>query len=497
MDGWGHGQDASVSAIAQANTPFVDSLYTQVPNTELLTHGPNVGLPEGQMGNSEVGHLNIGAGRVVDQELQRINKAIGDQSFNANPALNQALEQAAASGGKLHMIGLLSDGGIHSHEAHLHAIIDLANEKGITQSFVHAFTDGRDTDPNSGLNHVESLLQHIKDTPTQLASISGRYYAMDRDNRWARVKLAYDALVQGEGVKVSDPLEGIRRSYEEEVTDEFIKPIICTDESGEPLARIEDGDTVICFNFRTDRCREITRVLTQEDMPAEGMHKLDLNYVTMTRYDQSFKGVTVIFENKDLEQTLGQVLAEAGKTQLRIAETEKYPHVTYFFNGGREEPFEGEDRIMIPSPKVATYDLQPEMSAAQVRDAVIDHMTTHEPDFICLNFANPDMVGHTGVFAAAVKAVETIDSCVQSVVKKALEHNYTIFLTADHGNCDFMVNRDGSVNTAHTMNPVPLFVIGADDDLQVRPGKLGDLAPSMLKVMDIAIPPAMTGEQLV
>lgn len=498
MDGWGHGQVPSSDAIKNANTPFVDSLYNKYPNTELITCGEAVGLPEGQMGNSEVGHLNIGAGRIVYQELQRINIAVNNGELEKNEVLQNALKDAKTGDKTLHFIGLVSDGGVHSHIDHLKALCSIAQKYCVPDVAVHAFTDGRDTDPKSGYGFIKELQEHIAHTGTRLATVCGRYYAMDRDKRWERVKLAYDALTAGVGNKTKDVLDAIQKSYNEDVTDEFIHPIIATDEQGEPLAKIKDGDVVVCFNFRTDRCREITIALTQEAFPEQNMHPLNLHYITMTEYDKTYKNVGVIFHNDNLVNTLGEVLAKNHKTQIRIAETEKYPHVTFFFSGGREKEFEGERRIMKPSPKdVATYDLKPEMSANELTDAILPEIEQQSADFICLNFANTDMVGHTGVWEAAIKAAETVDTCVSKIVPLALEKGYTIFLTADHGNSDYLINADGTPNTAHTLNPVPLFIISNDYKGKVRHGKLGDIAPTILKVMGLPIPSEMTGNILI
>lgn len=497
MDGWGLGKVKSSDAIQNANTPFVSSLYAKYSNTTLTTCGEQVGLPDGQMGNSEVGHLNLGAGRIVYQELQRINVAVRDGSFFKNEVLLKAIRYSKENKKPLHLIGLVSDGGVHSHTNHLKALTTLCAQEGLTDVFVHAFTDGRDTDPKSGLGYVTDLQKHLNTSTGKIASVSGRYYAMDRDKRWERVKLAYDALVNGIGEKATDALAAIQQSYGANVTDEFIKPIVITGSNQQPLAIIKDGDAVICFNFRTDRCREITEVLTQTDFPDFGMKKLSLNYTTMTEYDKTFKNVNVVFENDNLNNTLGEILANNGKKQIRIAETEKYPHVSFFFSGGREQPFEGENRIMVPSPKVATYDLKPEMSAYELTDAIIPEIEKESADFICLNFANADMVGHTGVFSAAIKAVETVDKCVERVVTAAIEHGYTIFLTADHGNADYLINEDGTPNTAHTMNLVPLFIINKDFKGTIKPGKLGDIAPTILTMMGLPIPAEMTGEVLV
>lgn len=497
MDGWGLGKVAASDAIQHANVPFVSSLYHQYPHTTLVTCGEAVGLPEGQMGNSEVGHLNLGAGRVVYQELQRINVAIRDGEFQQNPVLLAAIRNARDNGKALHLLGLVSDGGVHSHTNHLKAIISLCKHEGLNNVFIHAFTDGRDTDPKSGLNFMTSLQGHLDHTTGKIATVSGRYYAMDRDKRWERVKLAYDALAKGVGEKATNALQAISNAYAANVTDEFILPTVITDAGGQPIGTIRNGDSVICFNFRTDRCREITQVLTQEDFPEFGMKHLDLQFTTMTEYDKTFRNVAVIFENDNLNNTLGEVLAKHGKKQIRIAETEKYPHVTFFFSGGREQPFEGETRILKPSPKVATYDLQPEMSAKDLTDALVPEIEKESADFICLNYANADMVGHTGVFSAAIKAVETVDQCVQRVVTAALEHGYTVFLTADHGNADYMINEDGSPNTAHTLNLVPLFVLSKDWNGTLKPGKLGDIAPTILTVMGLPIPREMTGNVLI
>lgn len=497
MDGWGLGKVKSSDAIQNANTPFVSSLYAKYPNTTLTTCGELVGLPDGQMGNSEVGHLNLGAGRIVYQELQRINVAVRDGSFFKNEVLLKAIRYSKENKKPLHLIGLVSDGGVHSHTNHLKALVTLCAQEGVNEVFVHAFTDGRDTDPKSGLGYVTDLQKHLSTTTGKIASVSGRYYAMDRDKRWERVKLAYDALVNGIGEKATDALKAIEQSYTANVTDEFIKPTVIVGADQKPLATIKDGDAVICFNFRTDRCREITEVLSQTDMPDFGMKKLSLNYTTMTEYDKTFKNVSVVFENDNLNNTLGEILANNGKKQIRIAETEKYPHVSFFFSGGRETPFEGERRLLVPSPKVATYDLKPEMSAVELTDAIVPEIEKESADFICLNYANADMVGHTGVFTAAIKAVETVDKCVERVVTAALEHGYTIFLTADHGNADYLINEDGTPNTAHTMNLVPLFIIDKNFKGTIKPGKLGDIAPTILTMMGLPIPQEMTGDVLV
>jgi len=497
MDGWGLGRKKAADAIQNARVPFVSSLYSSYPNTTLVTFGEDVGLPEGQMGNSEVGHLNLGAGRIVNQELQRINVAIRNGSFGHNQVLLDAIRGARTAGRPLHLLGLVSDGGVHSHLRHLMAIVDLCAKEGLKDVFIHAFTDGRDTDPKSGLGFIRELQAHLEKTTGRIATVSGRYYAMDRDKRWERVRLAYDAMVRGKGERSTDALAAIEQSYLSGVTDEFINPTVIVRSDQQPLTTIRVGDFALCFNFRTDRCREITEVLTQTDIPDQDMKKLSLHYTTMTQYDQRFKGVNIIFENDDLKNTLGEIIAVNGLKQIRIAETEKYPHVSFFFSGGRETPFEGERRIMIPSPKVATYDLQPEMSAIELTDAIVPEIQAGAADFICLNFANTDMVGHTGVWNAAIKAAETVDRCVQRVIGAALDNGYTVFLTADHGNADFMINEDGTPNTAHTMNPVPFLIIDKSWKGGIRAGKLGDLAPTILTMMGLAIPPEMTGEILI
>ncbi|MEO7211094.1 MAG: 2,3-bisphosphoglycerate-independent phosphoglycerate mutase [Chitinophagaceae bacterium] len=496
MDGWGLGKIKSADAIQHARTPFVHSLYEKYPHTTLVTCGEAVGLPEGQMGNSEVGHLNLGAGRIVYQELQRINVAIRDGSFAQNKELLESIHYAKEKNKPLHLIGLVSNGGVHAHIRHLEAICDLCKAKGLSKVFIHAFTDGRDTDPKSGIHFMEELQNHLKNSVGTIATITGRYYAMDRDKRWERVKVAYDAMVKGDGTPSTDLLAAIHKSYENGVTDEFIKPIINTNlQEGEGL--IHNDDAVICFNFRTDRCREITQVLTQIDVPEFNMHKLQLHFTTMTEYDKTYKNIHVIFENDNLKNTLGEILEQQNKKQIRIAETEKYPHVSFFFSGGREAPFNGEKRIMVPSPKVATYDLQPEMSANEVTAKLLPEIENGETDFICLNFANADMVGHTGVWEAVIKAVETVDSCVQQVVEAALKKDYSIFLTADHGNADMLINKDGTPNTAHSLNLVPLFVIDNNWHGKLKPGKLGDIAPTILHMMGLTIPKDMTGDVLI
>ena len=494
MDGWGLGKIKSSDAIQNAQTPFVSSLYQKYPNSTLITCGEDVGLPEGQMGNSEVGHLNLGAGRVVYQELQRINVAIRSGEFQKNPVLLSAVRYAKENNKTLHLLGLVSDGGVHSHINHVKALASLCNTEGLKDVLIHAFTDGRDTDPKSGLRFLTELQEHLKTSTGEIATIIGRYYAMDRDKRWERVKLAYDAMVSGIGFKTTDILGSVKKSYEEGKTDEFINPIINTNIEN---TKLKDGDVVISFNFRTDRCREITEVLTQVDMPTFGMHKLNLHYTTMTQYDQSFEKVNVVFQNDDLKNTLGEILEQSKKIQIRIAETEKYPHVSFFFSGGREVPFEGEKRIMVPSPKVATYDLKPEMSAHELIAAIVPEIENKTADFICLNFANADMVGHTGVWNAVIKAVETVDTCVEKVVTAALANDYAVFLLADHGNADYEINADGTPNTAHSLNLVPFFIIDNEWNGKLKSGKLGDIAPTILSMMQLPIPKEMTGNILV
>lgn len=497
MDGWGLGKVQGSDAIQHAKTPFVSSLYAKYPHTTLVTCGEAVGLPDGQMGNSEVGHLNLGAGRVVYQELQRINVAVRDGEFFRNQVLLDAINFAKNNKKPLHLLGLVSNGGVHSHINHLKALLDACKQNGLSEVYVHAFTDGRDTDPKSGLGFIKELEQHMSVSVGKIATVSGRYYAMDRDNRWERVKLAYDAMVKGQGAMATSAQEAVSLSYANQVTDEFIKPTVITQTNGAPIATIRDGDAAICFNFRTDRCREITKALTQQDFPEQDMHALRIHYTTMTEYDATFKNVHIVFENDNLNNTLGEVMERNGLKQIRIAETEKYPHVTFFFNGGRENPFQGESRIMVPSPKVATYDLKPEMSAEEVTNAIVPEIKKGDASFICLNFANADMVGHTGVWEAVIRAVETVDHCVSRVVTAALESGYTVFLTADHGNADYMVNDDGSPNTAHTLNLVPLFVIDKEWKGDLAPGKLGDIAPTILTMMGLDIPKEMSGKILV
>ncbi|MDO5655187.1 MAG: 2,3-bisphosphoglycerate-independent phosphoglycerate mutase [Flavobacteriaceae bacterium] len=498
LDGWGQTQNPDVSAIAQANTPFIDSCYERFPHAELNTSGTAVGLPEGQMGNSEVGHMNIGAGRVVYQNLERINRAVRDGSLAKQEELVKAFEYAAHNNVNLHFIGLVSDGGVHSHINHLKGLLHAAYDFGLKNVFVHAFTDGRDCDPKSGAGFITDIQHYMTQTTGQLASVTGRYFAMDRDRRWERVKVAYDAMVLGMGIQTHDAVAEIEKSYAEEITDEFLQPIICLNENGEPMAKIKDRDVVIFINFRTDRPRQITEALVINNFPELNMHTLDLYFVTMTAYDEDFKKIHVIYNEESLRDTMGEVLEKFGKNQIRIAETEKYPHVTFFFSGGREEPFVGESRILCPSPKdVATYDLKPEMSAYDLRDNIIPALQKREADFICLNFANADMVGHTGVFDAAVKACETVDICAKDVTEAAVANGYSVAIIADHGNSDIMLNADGTPNTQHTTNPVPFFFITPENNARIKNGKLGDLAPSFLKWMGIEIPESMTGEIII
>lgn len=497
LDGWGIGPNPAVSAIAQANTPFMDYALKTFPNTTLEASGLAVGLPAGQMGNSEVGHMNLGAGRVIYQNLVKLNMAVENGSLGKEPVIQQAFEYAKANNKKVHFIGLVSNGGVHSHINHLKGLLTAAHEFGFTENvFVHAFTDGRDCDPKSGKGFIEDLLNHMKSTTGKLASVIGRYYAMDRDKRWERVKLAYDLMVNGVGKETKDFVQAIQDSYNEDVTDEFIKPIVGV-QNHFPIAKIEDRDVVICFNFRTDRGREITEVLSQQDFPEYGMKKLDLYYVTLTNYDKTFQNVKVVFDENVLQKTMGEVLEGVGKSQIRIAETEKYPHVTFFFSGGREAEFNGERRLLCPSPKdVPTYDLKPEMSAYDITNTIVPELEKESADFVVLNFANTDMVGHTGVFSAAVKAAEVVDSCIQKVAETAYEHGYAVFILADHGNSDVMINPDGSPNTQHTTNLVPFIVMDKDHTWNLTPGKLGDVAPTILKVMGVDIPEEMTGNVL-
>lgn len=496
LDGWGIGPKYSADAIYQADTPYFDGLMQRYPHSTLITYGEDVGLPEGQMGNSEVGHLNIGAGRIIWQELARINKAVRERELYDNEALLAAITYAKEKNKAIHLLGLVSDGGVHSHINHLKALIDIVEEKGAPRCFVHAFTDGRDCDPKSGAGFLNDLQQHIAGKNTRIASLIGRYYAMDRDKRWERIKRAYDLIVHGTAAdSTTDFAAYLRESYEKGITDEFAEPVVSTFSGW----NVQEGDVVLCFNFRTDRLRELTTVLSQQNMPEEGMKALPLYYVTMTRYDETFRDVHVMFEKDDVAMTMGEVVSLAGRTQLRIAETEKYPHVTFFFSGGREQPFDGERRIMAPSPKVATYDLQPEMSAPLITAAVMQDIREHQPDFICLNFANTDMVGHTGMFSAAIKAAETVDHCLSQIIPLALEYDYACVLIADHGNSDYMINEDGTPNTAHTKNPVPCLLVQRNPvpGQTLASGRLADLAPTLLALLGVQQPEVMTGRNLV
>ena len=495
LDGWGKSPDPKVSAIDNANIPFIDSLYKHYPCAQLRTDGLNVGLPEGQMGNSEVGHMNLGAGRIIYQDLAKINLAVQNKTLNREKVLLDAFEYAKINNKKVHFLGLVSDGGVHSHIEHLKGLIDATQEYGLKKVFIHAFTDGRDVDPKSGVLHISALENHIKNTTAKLASVIGRYYAMDRDRRWERIKLAYDLIVNGIGTHSQNAVDSIQDDYTKEITDEFLQPIVIVDDNNQPLAKIEDDDVVIFFNFRTDRGRQLTEVLTQMDCHEQNMHKMNLYFVTMTNYDDTFTTVRVIYEKDNLKETLGEVLEKNNKKQIRIAESEKYPHVTFFFSGGREEPFEGETRILKNSPKVATYDLQPQMSAFELADALVPELEKGEVDFVCLNFANGDMVGHTGIMDAAILACEAVDKCVKKVITAALANNYTTLVIADHGNCETMINPDGSPNTAHTTNPVPIILV--DKELKIiNDGVLGDLAPTILDLMGIEKPAVMTRHSL-
>ncbi len=496
LDGWGETQDPKVSALEQGKTPFFDSLIKNYPNASLRTDGLHVGLPEGQMGNSEVGHMNLGAGRIVYQDFVKINNAIDDESIAKEKVLVDAFSYAKENNKNIHFLGLLSDGGVHSHINHIKGLLKAANDQGLSKVFLHAFTDGRDVDPKSGKGFVADIVNYMQNTTGKLASVVGRYYAMDRDQRWARVKLAYDALVNGKGEYSTKAVDIIQKSYDEGVTDEFIKPIVMVDDNQKPIATIHDDDVIIFFNFRTDRGRQLTRALSQEDFHEFNMHAMPLHYVTMTNYDNSYKNVSVIYLKENLNETLGEILEKNNKRQIRIAETEKYPHVTFFFSGGRELEFNGEKRLLCPSPKVATYDLKPEMSAADIKDAIVPELKKQVADFICLNFANTDMVGHTGVMEAAIKAAEAVDSCLEEVVTTALENNYSSIIIADHGNSETMINPDGSPNTAHTTNPVPLILVEKNENENIKDGVLGDIAPTILDLLNIDQPKSMTRKSL-
>ncbi len=495
LDGWGKSPDPKVSAIDNANVPFINSLYTKYPNAQLRTDGLNVGLPEGQMGNSEVGHMNLGAGRIVYQDLAKINLAVANKTMAQEKPLIDAFQYAKDNNKAVHFLGLVSDGGVHSHTSHLRSLVDASQTFGLDKVYIHAFTDGRDVDPKSGKNYIQDLENYIQNTSAKIASIIGRYYAMDRDKRWERVKLAYDLLVNSIGKHTINAVESIQQSYDQNITDEFIEPLVLVDENNKPLAKIEEDDVVIFFNFRTDRGRELTEALSQKDFHEFNMHKMNLYYVTMTNYDDTYSNVHVIYDKDNITETLGEVLEKAEKKQIRIAETEKYPHVTFFFSGGREVPFEGETRILRNSPKVATYDLQPEMSAFELKDALVPELQKGEVDFVCLNFANGDMVGHTGIMEAAIKACEAVDVCVKEVVETALANNYTTIIIADHGNCETMINPDGSPNTAHTTNPVPIIMVDKEQ-IAIKDGVLGDIAPTILELMGIEKPAVMTGKSL-
>jgi len=494
LDGWGLGTNPSVSAIDKAKTPYIDSLYNKYPNSELITYGPGVGLPEGQMGNSEVGHMNLGAGRIVYQDYARINLDILNNNFQNLKNLKTPLNEIKKNKKKLHLIGLTSDGGVHSHIKHLEAILNITKEMHLSNVYVHAFTDGRDVDPKSGIEFIKRIEKSTENSGAKLASVIGRYYAMDRDKRWERTKKCYDLLVKGVGLQTSNFIDSVKESYRKNITDEFIEPLIKVDKNGKSNGLIENGDYVIFFNFRTDRGRQLTEVLTQSDI--KDMRKLDLNFITMTNYDESFKRVKNIYDKDNLDDTLGEILSKNNKTQIRIAETEKYPHVTFFFNGGREKPYKNEKRILCQSPKVATYDLKPEMSAFKITNSIIPEIEKREVDFICLNFANPDMVGHTGIMSAAIKACETVDNCSKEIIEKAKANDYSIMVIADHGNSDIMINDDNSPNTAHTTNPVPFIMI--DNDIKkISNGVLGDIAPTILELMNINKPQKMTGKSLI
>ena len=496
LDGWGKSKNRKVSAVDQANTPYIDFLYDEYEHNTLRTDGKHVGLPEGQMGNSEVGHMNLGAGRIVYQDLAKINQALEKNTLRKKTVLRNCLEYAKKRNKKIHLLGLLSDGGVHSHIKHIEGFIDILEEYKLREFYLHAFTDGRDVDPQSGIHFVESIEKKMLNTNGKLASLIGRYYAMDRDQRWERIKEAYDLLIHGKGEASDNFVSSLKSSYDEGVTDEFIKPLYKKDNLGKAITKIEAEDIVLFLNFRTDRGRELTQVLSQSSFPEYNMYPKKLKYLTLTNYDDSFKNIEVIFDKDNLDKTLGEVISNAGKTQVRIAETEKYPHVTFFFNGGRENPFQGEERILCPSPKVATYDLKPEMSAYEIRDSTIAKIESDTPDFLCLNFANPDMVGHTGNFKAAIRACEVVDECTAAVVKKALEKNYVTLIIADHGNCETMINPDGSPNTAHTKNPVPVILVDAKKR-KIKSGILSDIAPTILGLLEIEVPEKMTQNSLI
>ncbi|MBN1950852.1 MAG: 2,3-bisphosphoglycerate-independent phosphoglycerate mutase [Bacteroidales bacterium] len=496
LDGWGIGNKGKSDVIAQTPTPNMDKLMSEYPSSSLMTCGEDVGLPQGQMGNSEVGHLNIGAGRIVYQDLVRINKSIRENTISENKKLTAAFKYARENNKSVHFLGLIGPGGVHAMSHHLFKLCDLTKEHGLSKVYIHALTDGRDTDPRSGLGFMKKVVEHLETSNGKIASLIGRYYTMDRDKRWDRVKVGYDLMVSGKGTPSTDVLKAIEESYAAGVTDEFIKPVVMVGEDGKPLGTVREGDVVICFNFRTDRLRQITTVLTQQDMPEEGMKTLPLHYLTMTTYDESFKGVEAVFEKQNVRNTMGEVISKAGLKQIRIAETEKYAHVTFFFNGGREQEFPGEKRILIPSPKVATYDLKPEMSAPEVTEAIVKELNKGEADFVCLNFANGDMVGHTGIYEAIETAVKTVDECVGKVIDAASANGYDALIIADHGNADYAVNDDDSPNTAHSLNPVPAILVSKDYS-KIEKGILADVAPTLLKIMGLPIPEEMTGKVLV
>lgn len=497
LDGWGIGNKSKSDAISNAKTPYIDNLMKNYPNSQLLTSGENVGLPDGIMGNSEVGHMNIGSGRVIFQDLVRINKDVKSGKIANNKALVEAFEYAKKNNKAVHFLGLVSDGGVHSMNTHLYKMCDLTQEHGLKKVFIHALTDGRDTDPKSGIGFISELLDHIDGSNVKIASITGRYYTMDRDKRWDRIKIGYDAMVNGIGHKTTELVSSMNASYSFDVTDEFIKPIINIDQNFEPVGKIKEGDVIIAINYRTDRLRQITMALTQQNFEDFGMKTIPLHYVTMTRYDDKFKGLHIAYDKPNIDNTLGEVIANKGLKQLRIAETEKYAHVTFFFSGGRELPYENEDRGLVNSPKVATYDLQPEMSALKVKNKVVEALNSNKYDFICLNFANGDMVGHTGIYEAILKALNTVDICVEEVVETAKKNNYAAMIIADHGNADFVLNDDGSPNTQHSLNPVPCILIDDDrKDIKLKNGILADVAPTICKIMGIEKPKEMTGKEL-
>tara|TARA_B110000444_G_scaffold261478_2_gene314033 strand:- start:11591 stop:13102 length:1512 start_codon:yes stop_codon:yes gene_type:complete len=489
LDGWGKTSNPSVSAIANAQTPFIDSLYEKYSNSELLTHGEHVGLPLGQMGNSEVGHMNLGAGRVVYQDLAKINNAIKNNVLKNEKTLIEAYQHAKKNGKNVHFLGLFSDGGVHSHLNHLIALLNIAHNENVKNLYIHAFTDGRDVDPKSAPGFIKEITPTLKKTGAEIATLIGRYYSMDRDQRWERIEKSHNLLLNNTGKKTNDLLKELNYNYSKGITDEFMPPIVNT-KGGEPISKIQEDDVVIYFNFRTDRGRQLTKSLTQKPYPEFKLSPIKLYFVTLTNYDPSFKKIKIIFDKENLKDTLGEIISKSGKTQTRIAETEKYPHVTFFFNGGREKAFKNEDRILCQSPKVATYDLKPEMSAFEIKDSIINKMNNDQPDFVCLNFANPDMVGHTGNLNAATKACEVVDSCCKEIIEVALRLDYTSLIIADHGNCETMINEDGTPNTAHTINPVPIILIDKNKN-KIKNGILGNIAPTILDILDITKPKSM------